>query len=64
MGFSFHFSSLYHAPYIELYVCLPIQISHLNFKVVLALPKTAQPTLTNKSTSVIYSVLYDQYLPI
>ena len=64
MVFFFSLSSLYPATYVELYVCLPIQISHLNFKVVLALPKTAQPTLTNKSTSVIYSVLYDQYLPI
>jgi hypothetical protein len=41
MGYFFHFSSLYPAPYIELYMCQPIQISYLNFKVVLSLPKTA-----------------------
>ena len=35
MGFSFHYSSLYPAPYFELYVCQPIQISYLNFRAVL-----------------------------
>ena len=34
MGFSFHYSSLYPAPYFELYVCQPI-LSYLNFLAVL-----------------------------
>ena len=41
MGYFFYFSSLYPAIYIELHMCLPIQISFLNFKAVLELPKTA-----------------------
>ena len=38
MGFSFQFSSLYPAPFIELYVFKPIQISCLNSRAVLVLP--------------------------
>ena len=56
MGYFFHFSSLYPAPYIELYMCYPIQISHLNFKAVLALPKTAHSAQTHKSISFIWIV--------
>ena len=47
MGFSFHFSSLYPAPYIELNVCYLIQISYLNFRAVLVLPKTASSAQTH-----------------
>ena len=56
MGFSFHFSSLYAAPYIELYVSKPIQISYLNLKAVLVLPKMACSAQTHKSTSFIWIV--------
>ena len=41
------------APYIEWYMCWPIQISYLNFKAVLALPKTARSAQTHKSISFI-----------
>ena len=41
MGYFFHFSSLYPVPYIELYMCLHIWISYLNFKAVLAVLKSA-----------------------
>ena len=61
MGFSFHFSSLYPAPYIELYVCYPIWISYLNFRAVLVLPKTAGSAQTHKSMSfiwIVWSTLY------
>ena len=37
MGYFFHFSSLYPAQYIELYV-----LTYLNFKEVSSLPKPAQ----------------------
>ena len=58
MGYFFHFSRLYPATYIELYICQPIQILHLNFKAALALPKTAQ---THKSVSficIVWSTIY------
>ena len=61
MGFSFYFSSLYPSPYIELYVCLPISISYLNFRVVLVLPKMAGSAQTHKSMSfiwIVWSTLY------
>ena len=61
MGYFFHFSNLYCAPYIELYICKPIQISYLNFKTVLALPKTAGSAQTHESISfiwIIWSTLY------
>jgi hypothetical protein len=61
MGYFFHFSSLYPAKYIELYVSCPIQISYLNFKTVLVLPKTAHSPQTNKSISfvwIVWSTLY------
>ena len=61
MGYSFHFSSLYPAPYIELYVCYPIQISYSNFKAVLVLPNTAGSAQTHKSISfiwIVWSTLY------
>ena len=61
MVFSFHFSSLYPAPYIELYVCLPIQISYLNVRAVLVLPKMAGSAQANKSMSfiwIVWSTLY------
>ena len=58
MGYSFHFSSLCPAPFIELYMCQPIQISYLNFKAVLALPKTPRSTQTRKSISWIVWTLY------
>ena len=57
MGFSFHFSSLYPAPYIELYV----QISYLNFRAVLVLPKTVGSAQTHKSMGfiwIVWSTLY------
>ena len=62
MGFSFYFSSLYPAPYIELYVCEPIQISYLNFRAVLGLPKTAGSAQTHKSMSVIWIVWSTLYV--
>ena len=49
MGYFFHFSSLYPAPYIELYV-----LAYLNFKTVLAMPKTAHSAQTHKSMSFIW----------
>ena len=61
MGYFFHFSSLYPAPYIELYVCWTILISYLNFKAVLTLPKTAGSAQTHKSISfiwIVWSTLY------
>ena len=57
--FSFHFSSLSPAPYIELYVCY--WISYLNFRAVLVLPKTAGSAQTHKSMSfvwIVWSTLY------
>ena len=56
MGYFFHFLSLYPAPYIELYMCKPIQISYLNFKAVPALPKTARSARTHKNISFIWNV--------
>ena len=56
MGCFFHFSSLYPAPYIELHMCYPIQISYLNSKAVLALPKTAGSAQAYKSVSSIWIV--------
>jgi hypothetical protein len=61
MGFSFYFSSLYPAPYIELYVCEPIKISYLNSRAVLVLPKTASFAQTHQSMSfilIVWSTLY------
>ena len=60
MGFPFHFSSLYPAQYIELYVCQPIQVSYLNFRAVLVLPKTTGTAQTHKSMSFneLYGALY------
>ena len=61
MGFSFYFSSLYPAPYIELYGCKPIQIFYLNFRAVLVLPETASSAKTHKSMSfiwIVWSTLY------
>ena len=59
--FSFYFSSLCPAPYIEWYMCWPIQIEYLNFKAVLALPNTARSARTHKSISfiwIVWSTLY------
>ena len=56
MGFSFHFSSLHPATYIELYVCWPIEISYLNFRSVLVLPEKAGSAQTHKSMSFIWIV--------
>ena len=56
MGYFFHFSSLYPAPYIELYV-----LAYLNFKAVLAVPKTAGSAQTHKNVSfiwIVWSTLY------
>ena len=61
MGYFFHFSSLYPATYIELYMCLPIWISYLSFKAVLALPKMACSAQTHESISfiwIVWSTLY------
>ena len=61
MGYLFHFLSLYPAPYNKLYMGYPIQISNLNFKAVLALPKTAGSAQTHKSISfiwIVWSALY------
>ena len=41
----------YTVAYIEFYMCYPIQISYLNFRAVLGLPKTAGSAQTNKSMS-------------
>ena len=57
MCYFFHLSCLYYATYIELYICKPISISYLNFKAVLALPKTARSAQTNKSIGFIWIVL-------
>ena len=62
MGFSFHFSSLYPAPYIELYVCQPTYISYLNSRAVLVLPKTAGSAQTHKSMSFIWIVWCTLYV--
>ena len=71
MGYFFHFSSLYPAPHIELYMWTPSLISYLNFKAVLALPKTALSAQTHKiisffwivwSTLFVYLWLYCQFL--
>ena len=62
MGFSFHFSSLYPAPYIELYVSFPIWISYFNFRAVLVLPKTVGSAQTHKSMSVIWIVWSTLYV--
>ena len=51
MGYYFHFSSLYPDTYIELYV-----LAYLNFKAVLALPKTARSAKTHKSINFIWIV--------
>ena len=48
MGYSLYFSSLYTAPFTELYMCWPIWISYLIFRAVLALPKTARSAQTHK----------------
>ena len=61
MGFSFHFSRLYPAPFIELYVFQPIKISYVNFRAVLVLPKTAGSAQTHKSMIflwIVWSTLY------
>ena len=62
MGISFHFSSLYPALYIELYVCEPISISYLNFRAVFVLPKTAGSAQTHKSMSLIWIVWSTLYV--
>ena len=51
LGYFFYLSSLYPAPYIELYV-----LDYLSFKAVLALPKTARSAQTHKSISFIWIV--------
>ena len=53
----FHISSLY----IELCMCWPIWISYMNFRAVLAPPKTACPAQTHESISfiwIVWSTLY------
>ena len=58
MDYFFHFSSLFPAPYIKLYIL----ISYLNFKVVLELPKTACSAQTHKSISfnwIVWRTLYE-----
>ena len=58
MGYFFHFSSLYPAPYIGLYTYV---LAYLNFKAVLALPKMAHSAQTHKSISfiwIVWSTLY------
>ena len=60
--FSFYFSSLYPAPYIEWYMCCPIQISYLNFTAVLARPKTAHSAQTHKSIPFIWIVWSNLYV--
>ena len=62
MGYFFRFSSLYPATYIELYVCLSIQISYLNFKADLALPKMARSAQTHQSISFIWIVSINLYV--
>ena len=54
MGYFFNFSRLYPAPYIELYMYLPIKISHLNFQAVLARRNTASSAQTYESISFIW----------
>ena len=59
MGYFFHFSILQPAKYAELYS--PIQISYLNFKAVLVLPKMARSAQTHRNISFIWifwSTLY------
>ena len=56
MGFSFHFSSLYPAPYIEFVCVLAYLNPYLNFRAVLVLPKTAGSAQTYKSLSLIWIV--------
>ena len=51
MGYFFHFSSLYSATHIELYMCHPILILYLNFEAVLVLPKMARSAQTHKTIS-------------
>ena len=61
MGYFFHFSSLYPATYIELYMYYAIYISYLDFKAALALPKMARSVQTHKSISfiwIVWSTLY------
>ena len=57
MGYFFHFSSLYPAPDIDLYMCkvyvLAYLISYLDFKAVLALPKMAGSAQAHESISFI-----------
>ena len=68
-----------HIPWIVYYMCLPILISYLNFKGVLALPKTTRFAQTHKSISFIWlvwstlyvylcgktgSCIYTNYIPI
>ena len=62
MGFLFHFSSLYSAPYIKLYVCWPFWISYLNFRAVLVLPKTVGSAQTHKSMSFIWTLWSTLYV--
>ena len=60
MGYFFHFSSLYLAPYIKLYMSWPIQISCFHFKAVLALLKTVHSAQTHKIISfswIVWSTL-------
>ena len=49
MGYCFPFSSLYPDQYIAFLYVLAYQISYLNFRAVLALPKTAYFAQTHKS---------------
>ena len=62
MGFSFYFSSLNPAPYIELYIYVLAYLNFIfEFKAVLALPKMARSAQTNKSISfiwIVWSTLY------
>ena len=61
MGYFFHFSSLYSATHIELYMCQPILISYLNFEAVLVPPKMARSAQTHKTISfalIVWSTLY------
>ena len=64
MGYFFHFSSLCPAPYIALNcICVSLnQISYLNFKAVLALPKMTRSAQTHKSISFIWIVLSTLYV--
>ena len=62
MGYFFHFSSLYPTTNIELYMCLLIQILYLNFKAILAFPKTASSAQIHRSISFIWIVWSTLYL--